>query len=99
MAAVTIEHIEITPGLSGGKPHIVGHRITVQDVFIWHERLGLEPDEIATQYDLSLSEVYGALAYYHDHRNEIESSLQANDAFVTELRRNSPSKVAEKLRG
>jgi uncharacterized protein (DUF433 family) len=99
MVAVTIEHIEITPGISGGKPHVAGHRITVQDVAIWHERLGLEPDEIATEYSLSLSEVYAALAYYHDHRAEIEASIEADEAFVTELRRNSTSKVAEKLLG
>ncbi len=25
-------HIEITPGISGGKPRIAGHRITVQNI-------------------------------------------------------------------
>jgi uncharacterized protein (DUF433 family) len=25
------KHIEITPGIAGDKPHIVGHRITVQN--------------------------------------------------------------------
>ena len=33
-------HIEITPGVAGGKPCIVGHRIKVRDVVIWHERKG-----------------------------------------------------------
>ena len=28
------EHIEITPGISGGKPRIKGHRITVQNIVI-----------------------------------------------------------------
>jgi uncharacterized protein (DUF433 family) len=28
------QHIEVTPGIAGGKPRIVGHRITVQDVAI-----------------------------------------------------------------
>jgi uncharacterized protein (DUF433 family) len=30
-------HIEIDPEIAGGKPRIAGHRITVQDVVIWHE--------------------------------------------------------------
>jgi len=34
------EHIEITPGVAGAKPRITGHPITVQDIVIWHERLG-----------------------------------------------------------
>ena len=33
------EHIEITPGICGGKPRIAGHRIRVQDIVIWHEQM------------------------------------------------------------
>jgi uncharacterized protein (DUF433 family) len=65
-------HIEITPGIAGGKPRIAGHRITVQHIAIWHERLGKSADEIATDYDLTLADVYAALAYYFDHRAEID---------------------------
>ena len=46
------QHIEITPGIAGGKPRIAGHRITVQNIAIWHERLGRSADEIATEYGL-----------------------------------------------
>ena len=98
MAAVMVGHIEVTPGVCGGKPHISGHRITVQDIAIWHERMGLDPDEIATGYDLPLSDVYAALAYYHEHRGEIDESIRADEAFMAELRRRTPSKVMEKLR-
>ena len=79
-------HIEITPGVAGGKPRIAGHRITVQDVVVWHERLGLSADEIASEYGLSLAEVYAALAYYYDHREEIDRSARADEAFVAALR-------------
>ena len=40
------QHIEISAGIAGGKPRIRGHRITVQDIAIWHERMGKSPDEI-----------------------------------------------------
>jgi len=62
MATELIGHIETTPGVSGGKPRIAGHRITVQDIVIWHERMGLHPDEIAKEYGLSLSDICAALA-------------------------------------
>ncbi len=41
MATIMTGHIDITPDVCDGKPHIAGHRITVQNVVIWHERLGL----------------------------------------------------------
>lgn len=46
MESVISEHIEITPDVCGGKPRIAGHRIKVQDIVIWHERMGLSPDEL-----------------------------------------------------
>lgn len=47
MADVIREHIEIVQGPGGPKPRIAGHRIRVQDVVIWYEKLGLSPDEVA----------------------------------------------------
>ena len=90
-------HIEITPGIAGGKPRIAGHRITVQNIAVWHERLGKSADEIAAEYDLTLADVYAALAYYFDHRAEIDRSIAEGEAFAEELRRRTPSKLRQKL--
>ena len=97
MAVVLTHHIEVSPGVAGGKPHVSGHRITVQDVVVWHERLGLSADEIATEYGLTLSEVYAALAYYYDQRAEIDESLRADATFLADLRARTPSKLRAKL--
>jgi uncharacterized protein (DUF433 family) len=91
------QHIENTPGIAGGKPRIAGHRITVQNIAIWHERLGTSADEIATEYDLTLADVYAALAYYFDHRVEIDRSIEESGAFAEALRQRSPSKLQQKL--
>jgi len=91
-------HIEVASGVAGHKPRIAGHRITVQNIVIWHEQMGLSADEIASEYDLSLSEIYAALAYYHDHRAEIDQLIRDERAFVEELRRMTPSKLPDKLR-
>jgi uncharacterized protein (DUF433 family) len=90
-------HIEISPNVVGGKPHIAGHRITVQNIVIWHEWMGQSADEIATDYGLSLAEVYAALAYYYDHQAEIDKDIQESEAFVEALRQEIPSKVTRKL--
>jgi uncharacterized protein (DUF433 family) len=86
-------HLEITPGIAGGKPRIAGHRITVQNIAIWHERMGKSADEIAEEYDLTLGDVYAALAYYFDHRDEIDRSIGEGQAFAEALRQRTPSKV------
>lgn len=90
-------HIEITPGVAGGKPRIAGHRITVQNIVIWHERLGLSADEIATEYDLTLAEVYAALAYYYDRRAEIDAMIQADESSIAQLQGRTPAKLKAKL--
>src|SRR5205807_8427847 len=91
MAVRTLDqHIEVTPGIAGGKPRIAGHRITVQNIAIWHERMGKSPDEIATEYDLTLADVYAALAYYFDHRPEIDQAIEEGRAFVEALRQGTP---------
>lgn len=91
--------IEITPGVSGGKPRVTGRRITVQNLAIWHERMGLSADEIASDYDLSLAEVHAALAYYFDHRDEIEKSIRDGLALAEEMRKAHPSLVKQRLYG
>ena len=96
MANKTLDqHIEITPGIAGGQPRIAGHRITVGNIAIWHERLGKSVDEIADEYDLTLADVYAALAYYFDHRAEIDQSIREGEAFAEALRLRTPSKVRE----
>jgi uncharacterized protein (DUF433 family) len=93
-------HIEITPGTCGGKPRIAGHRIRVEDIVVWHERMGDSPDEIVTRFpQITLSDVYAALAYYHDHREKIEADMEEGEKLVEEMRRLFPSKLNEKLGG
>lgn len=99
MDIVTTQHIVISPEVAGGKPRIAGHRITVQNVVIWHERMGLSADEIASHYGLSLADVYAALAYYYDHRQEIDETIVADESYVVELQNRIKSKLSGKIGG
>ena len=76
-----------TPGTCGGRPRIDGHRITVDDVVIWHERMGMSPDEIVSAYPtLTLSDVYASLAYYFDNREAIDALILEGEKFVQEMK-------------
>src|SRR5438270_12671816 len=76
-----------TPGTCGGRPRIDGHRITVEDVAIWHERTGMSPDEIVSAYpSLTLADVRAALAYYHENRGPIDADIAEGERFVREMR-------------
>jgi uncharacterized protein (DUF433 family) len=80
-----------------GRPCVAGHRITVADIAIWHERLGQSADEISSEYGLTLAEVHAALAYYHDHRIEIEEDVRASATFVDGMKQRIASKIPGKL--
>ncbi len=99
VVGVVGEHIVATPGVCGGKPRIAGHRITVQNIAIWHERGGMTPDEIVDQHPgITLADVYAALAYYWDHVDEVKAEILAGERIADELREKSTSLVADKLR-
>lgn len=91
------QRIVQTPGVCGGKPRIAGHRITVQNIAIWHDRLGHSADKIAGEYNLDLADIYAALAYYFSHRESIDASIRESNAFVREMRRETQSKLEGKL--
>jgi uncharacterized protein (DUF433 family) len=82
-----------TPDVLGGKPRIAGRRISVQDVAIWHNHMGLSADNISTKYDLSPDDVQAALTYYAEHHDEIERAIRAGEAFVSEMQQRYPSKL------
>jgi uncharacterized protein (DUF433 family) len=84
---VIAEYVAIKPGYCGGKPHIAGHRIKVQQIVVWHERMGMTPEEIVATYPtLTLPAVYAALAYYHGHRAEIDADIEADERFVAQMK-------------
>ena len=100
MENVIVQHITKTPDVCGGRACIAGHRIRVMDVVVWHEMRGYSPDEIVAMFSgITLGDVHAALAYYFDHRHEIEEDFRKDEETATELLTRHPSKVREKLGG
>ena len=68
-------HITQVAGVCGGKACIDDTRVRVNNV-AYLAKTGRMPDQILGFYpQLSLGQVHAALAYYYDHREEIEKEL------------------------
>ncbi len=60
------------------EPIIQHSRISVRDI-VEQWRLGMSPEEIPYAYPhLTLAQVFEALAYYQDNKDEIESFIRDN---------------------
>ena len=80
----------MTPGTCGGKPRIAGTRIRVRDVVEWTDR-GQTPYEIVAAFpQLSLGDVHGALAFYHDNRAFVDRLIREDDEYVERMMRERP---------
>ncbi len=96
--SVVGEPIGIRPGYCGGRPHILGHRVKVKHVAVWHEQMGMTPTEIVATYPtLTLAQVHAALAYYYDHTDEIRAEIEEERSFIEQQRAGQPS-IVEKVR-
>jgi uncharacterized protein (DUF433 family) len=86
------------PGVCGGKACIAGHRIRVLDIVESHEHQGMTPEDIVSQFPaITLADVHAALAYYHEHPDEIRRDARCEDAALDEQMRASSSPVLAKL--
>jgi uncharacterized protein (DUF433 family) len=96
---VTLDrYIEIDPETRGGKPRIAGTRITVSDIVLMHLKLGDSLELIGGKYDLSLASLYAAMAYYYDHKDEIDRRMEEDEAYLEAFRKNNPSLLQAKLK-
>ncbi len=75
-----------TPGVLSGKPRIEGRRISVQHV-AEHYNAGWPIEEIAEAYDLTPAQIHAALAYYYDHRDEIDQKIKDDNEWIEQIKK------------
>ena len=75
-AATTYPHIVKE---NGAPPRLAGHpRTRVAMIVMDYLARGLGPEDLVRHYPyLKLAEVHAAMAYYHDHQQEIDAEIQA----------------------
>lgn len=94
-----IKHIVRTPNIYGGKPRIEGHRIAVHDIAV-SSNMGLTPEQIISERypTLSLSQVYAALLYYSEHKEEIDREIAEEAADIRARAQADNSPLARRVR-
>lgn len=73
--------------ICGGLPRIEGTRVRVMDVVEKYEFLGYSPDQISAAFHISVSQVFSALSYYHEHPDEIREEIREHSEAIQELRK------------
>jgi uncharacterized protein (DUF433 family) len=71
-----IQLIVINPDFKHGSPHLAGTGLRVIDIVVAHYFHHQSPEEIAINFAISLAETYAALAYYHLHKDEIDTEIR-----------------------
>ena len=78
-------YVERQSGVQGGRPVIKGTRFPVISIVQNHRR-GLSVDDILREFPhLTPAQVYDALSYYYDHREQVDREIEG----LTDLERTS----------
>jgi len=75
-----------TPDVCGGKLRIDGTRITVHRIATLYKQGQTAEDIFQTYPHLSYSQIYVALAYYHENQAQIDADLAEMDAEYDRLK-------------
>ena len=81
----SIDLIYRNPKIRGGRPCIVGTSLRVIDVAMAMTFAERRPDQLAEDYDLSMSQVHAALAYYYCNKDEIDADIKEHNRRSEEL--------------
>jgi uncharacterized protein (DUF433 family) len=85
-AKTVFPHITTDPDVCHGRPCIAGTRVRVMDIVAAHEQ-GVSPAELQDYFDtrpLTLGEIHAALAYYNDHKDEVEADFAEAERIAAE---------------
>ncbi len=90
--------ISLDPKIAGGQPVIRGTRIKVMDIAIRYELMGMSADKIVDEYPhLKLEQIHDALSYYYEHKTALDRKYKEDQAILTQLKKQYPSKLRAKL--
>ncbi|MDJ1174090.1 DUF433 domain-containing protein [Roseofilum capinflatum] len=81
-------------------PYIAGTTMKVIELIAGHLAFGWSPEEIKFQHPyLSMSQIYSALAYYWDNKEQLDADIQERFERVEKLRQEAgESALVKKLR-
>ncbi len=91
------EHIVLD---ESGVPIIADTTMKVVELVAEHIAYGWSPEELKYQHPyLTLGQIHSALAYYYDHRDEIERDMERRHQMAEEIiRAQGPSPLRARLK-
>ncbi|MBM4051096.1 MAG: DUF433 domain-containing protein [Planctomycetes bacterium] len=94
---MTYEHVRVD---ANGIPVISGTTMKVVELVMAQMAYGWSPEELHFQHPyLTLGQIHSALAYYWDHKEELDADIERRWQYAEEARRKAgPSPLAAKLR-
>lgn len=81
-------------------PTVAGTTMKVVELVLDHLAYGWSPEELHFQHPyLSMGQIYSALAYYWDHKAELDQDLERRLELVDQLQQTTkPPALAERLK-
>ena len=91
------EHIQVT---EDQVPMIVGTTMKVVELITNHLAYGWSPEELHFQHPyLSMGQIHSALAYYWDHKTELDQDIEERLESVAQIQQvTSPSSLVKRLK-
>src|SRR5580693_8878034 len=89
MTVVALEYIEVD---DRGVAKLIGSRAKVMSI-VMDQMNGYSTTEIHAHYPhLSMAQIHAALAYYYDHKSEVDAQIEESLRFVEEMRAKHPNR-------
>lgn len=77
--ATPYPHIVKIEGVLGGQAILEGTRIAVWHIVGYYYKAGMSVEDILAEWSyLKPAQIFSALAYYHDHRAEVDAARAEN---------------------
>lgn len=97
LTATRYQHISLD---EAGVPGIIGTTTKVVELVLSYLSSGSSPEELHLNYPyLSLGQIHSALAYYWDHKTQLDEDIEKRLAHVNELKKRTPtSSLVTRLR-
>ena len=91
------EHIQID---AEGVPFVAGTNIKVVEIIMAQKAHGWSPEELHFQHPyITLGQIHSSLAYYWDHKEELDADIERRQQYAEEERRKAGSSpLAKRLR-
>lgn len=95
--ATAYEHVVVD---ESGMPLIEDTTMKVVELVLETHAYGWSPDELQFQHPyLTLGQIHSALAYYWDHKAELDHDIERRLERVEQIRRDvGPSRIVERLK-